>query len=181
MKDLMVGDRVKTTADGNFESVYTFGHYQQNGSVKYLQIFAKSLAKPLEITADHLVYVNGKDAPVPAGSLVVGDALVLDTKHQSATITKIKQVTREGAYAPFTASGSIVVNNVVASSYLSFESGAHLTIGGMPVVSYHWVSHLTQAPHRLYCSLVMNGCEGESYNDQGLNVWTIGPLHAAQW
>jgi desert hedgehog protein len=179
MKDLSLGDRVKT-GDGTFESVYTFAHYHHDIEAEFVQIFAKSMSNnPLELSADHMVFLHGKDAPAPAGSLVVGDTLLLGDG-QSAEIVKLKQVTRHGAYAPFTASGSIVVNNVVASNYISFESGPYMTIGGMQYVSYHWMSHLTQAPRRLYCSMVSN-CEKESYTEQGVAVWAVAPLHAGQW
>jgi hypothetical protein len=178
MKDLSLGDRVKT-GEGTFESVYTFAHYHHEIEAEFVQIFAKSMSKPLELSADHMVFLHGKVAPAPAGSLVVGDTLLMGDG-TSAEVVKLKQVMRSGAYAPFTASGSIIVNNVVASNYISFESGSYMTIGGMQFVSYHWMSHLTQAPRRLYCSLVTN-CEKESYTEQGVAAWAVTPLQAAQW
>mmetsp|Transcript_9231 Transcript_9231/g.15352 ORF Transcript_9231/g.15352 Transcript_9231/m.15352 type:complete len:683 (-) Transcript_9231:123-2171(-) len=179
MKDLSIGDLVKT-ADGTYESIYTFGHYEHNAEANYVQIFAKSLDQPLELSAEHLVFVRGKDVPAPAGSLAVGDSLLLSNGN-SAEIVNMKQVIRRGAYAPFTASGSIVVNHVVASNYIAFETGAYVTIGSVQFVSYQWFSHLTQAPRRMYCSMVVGNCENESYTENGISLWTVGPLKAAMW
>lgn len=178
MKDLSVGDLVKT-ASGSFESVYTFGHYDEKVQATFVQLFSESLDKPLELTADHMVFLNGKDVPAPARSLLVGDSLLL-SDGKTADIVSVKEVTRLGAYAPFTASGSIVVGNVVASNYVSFEDGPYITIAGMELMSCHWMAHLTQAPRRLFCSLVAS-CENESYNDQGINVWVAGQLQVALW
>ena len=178
MKDVQIGDLIKT-AEGSYSRVYSFGHYDPEVEATYLQIFTKmSLDKPLEISADHMVFV-GKQA-VPAGSAKVGDNL-LDSNGENAEIVNIKSVIRKGAYAPFTESGSIVVNDIVASNYISFEQDTgDISIGGINLVSYQWVAHLAQAPHRLYCSLV-SSCENESYTKEGLSLWVAGPFQAANW
>ena len=178
MKDLRLGDIVET-GEGRFTRVYSFGHFNTEVQTTYLQLYTnQSLYMPVEISPDHMIFV-GK-AAVPAGSVKVGDTLRL-SNGEPAAVVEIKPVIRVGAYAPFTVSGSIVVNGIVASNYISFESqSGDLSIGDLKVASYQWVAHLSQAPHRLYCTLASK-CEKESYNDDGVSMWVAMPLRAARW
>jgi hypothetical protein len=134
---------------------------------------------PIEISAGHLIFV-GKQA-LPAGRVRVGDIVRLGNG-ENAQIVDIKPVVRAGVFAPFTDSGTIVVNGIVASNYLSLDSHTgDMTIGGWKVASYHWVSHLALAPHRLYCLVAARKCEKESYAEDGIAAWAAAPLHASQW
>ena len=67
----------------------------------------------MEISHDRLVFVRTNVVArrsIPASSVVVGDELF--TSDGAAKVTKIARITRRGAFAPFTGSGTLVVNGV---------------------------------------------------------------------
>lgn len=178
MDEIKIGDNVDV-GDGKFSKVYGFGHYNQDGVAEFLQLFGSDLNLPLEITKDHMVFIEERGA-VPAGNVKVGDNLVLTDG--TTAVTKISTVKRAGVFAPFTHSGTIAVNNVVASSYVSLQEGAeHLTVGGVKLASHHWIAHALQAPHRIVCNLNANFCAKETYTKEGIATWVHRPLLAAQW
>lgn len=179
MKDLRIGDVVEA-GEGRFSRVYSFGHFNADLQSTFLQLYtSNSPTNPIEISPDHMIFV-GKEA-VPAGSVKVGDLLRLGNG-EPTEIVQIKSVIRAGAYAPFTHSGAIVVNGIVASNYVSFEShSGDMIVGGLKVASYQWVAHLAQSPHRIYCTLAASNCEKETYNDCGISLWVATPLRAARW
>ena len=176
MRDLSIGDKVQVEG-GKFSEVYSFGHYDQHVLANYLSIDA-GLEKPLSITPDHMVFVDKK--AIPASAVKIGDKLTL--VDGVAAVKSIKSVVRTGAFAPFTKDGTVVVNDVVASSYVSLQpdSGASLIVGGVETFSMHRLAHLSQAPHRLVCELSPGFCATETYND-GLSVWIKAPLAFSQW
>jgi len=83
-------------------------------------------------------------------------------------IKSIRGVTKkEGLYTPLTASGDILVNGMLASSYTSVDC----LDGFLSKQLMHWLSHGTMAPYRLYCA-VTGGCQDETYNEkEGSNPW----------
>jgi len=174
MKDLKLGDMVEVNG-GKFSEVYSFGHYEQDIDMTFLSIDA-GLKKPLLVTADHMVFVENK--PVRASTVAVGDKLSL--RDGVAIVKKIKPITSHGAFAPFTKDGSIVVDAVVASSYVSLQDESNLVIGGVNTVNMHSLAHVFQAPHRLVCEIHSAFCLSETYVN-GLSIWIKTPLAAAQW
>lgn len=177
MKDVKIGDVVKTNTK-SYSRVYSFGHYDNDAEAKYIQVFVRDSTKALEISADHMVFTSSSQQPVPASSLHVGDTLLMDTGNASEII-KLDAVVRRGAYAPFTESGTIVVNNMVASNYIAMTSNGHLTVGGIQLMSVQKMAHLSQAPHRLYCLMIE--CQQESYTPDGQSYWIYRNLKAAEW
>jgi hypothetical protein len=178
MKDLKIGDHVRDAA-GKLTNVISFGHYQANVKTEYLAIHAKGLLKPLEVSRDHLVFVNG--TTTPASSISVGDVLSVNTG--AARVNKITSVTKRGAYAPFTTSGTIMVSGIAVSSYVTLqENSSFLVIGKYRTpLSMHWLAHLFQAPHRLVCMCHTKYCESETYNQDGISKWVEQPLRVSQW
>ena len=121
MKDLQVGDKV--FVEGNrFEAVYALGHWHESQPARFLQIYTNdTYAPPPEVTAEHLVfkYVSGNYNPVPVAHLQQWDKLIHADGH-AVTIVKIASTMRnDGIYAPHTASGTIIVNNHVMSTYVT--------------------------------------------------------------
>jgi hypothetical protein len=185
MQDLQVGDLVKDGAD-SYSRVYSFGHYHQDVRSTYLQLFVSTKNAPLEISSDHMVYYmkNAHDSrtmAVPAGSLAIGDELVLKDGKSSSAIVKIQTVVRNGAYAPFTESGKLVVSGVLASSFVSMEpESGNVVMFSIKFASHQWLAHVFQTPHRLYYTL-FGSSNNESYTQEGLSHWVAGPLEAARW
>merc|ERR1712048_1498267 len=167
MDEIQVGDSIKTQ-DGNYERIYSFGHKSQDRMADYLELSTSSATK-LTISAEHLVYE--RDAGfIPAADIQVGDiVLVQQEQEEEATITRIRTVRRKGLYAPFTASGTVVVNDVLASSFIA--------IAPMKFVQNpQWVARIGELPHRVWCTLLQD-CSNESYDEEGVNViWGRLPM-----
>ena len=170
LKDLQVGDYIQD-GEASFSRVYTFGHYDKEVKGSYLQIFSGDDSPALELSPEHMVYAGKGRQAVPAGSLQVGDLLLLE-RGSFVSITNIQTVRRRGAYAPFTESGKLVVNGVMASSYIAMEHDLSKAI------SNQWLAHLFQAPHRI-CTRF--GRCAESYTEDGISYYVAGLYKAAKW
>mmetsp|Transcript_5372 Transcript_5372/g.7747 ORF Transcript_5372/g.7747 Transcript_5372/m.7747 type:complete len:526 (+) Transcript_5372:296-1873(+) len=173
LRDLKIGDEVKVGAD-LFDRVYSFGHRTTSGKFPYLQITTTGKNLPIEISKDHMLFIVDQTGDtetkraVPASYVTVGDWLHTD----SGDPVRVKGVTpvfREGAYAPFTMTGKIVVNGIVSSNYISFFQGTDaVIIGGMKMpVTMHFVAHMFTSPLRLLAAIGI-GLK-ETYNIGGLS------------
>lgn len=182
MKNLQLGDVVLTDGANNnnnklYEPIYSFGHVNAKASSEFVQL--KTTTTTLELTKDHMVFVEGNRA-VPASSIQVGDNLVMASGDLEA-VKDIKKVVRKGIYAPFTPSGSIVVNGVKASNFLSFQDGGVLKIGGFSTgLTYQWMSHTFELPHRVWCHY-LGQCKNEQYTTDGVTTWMALPHQVALW
>jgi len=159
---LQIGDAVQQL-DGSYSTVYSFAHRAPKQMVDYLQIYTTSTKKPLEISKEHMVHVNG--LLVPAAQVKAGDAVLLvhDNNRGAAatttTVTMISSVSLKGAYAPYTQSGYIVVNGVAASSYVVVdEFNFFLTPS-----QQHSFQQVINGPHRVLYNLGLLGAE-ETYD-----------------
>jgi len=88
-------------------------------------------------------------------------------------------VTRQGVYAPLTASGSLLVNDVLVSNYIAFQGSEYYSIGGMRF-SCHWLSHTFNFPYRFWCTHV-SSCAKEKYTEVGISTRVDIPYQAIQW
>jgi hypothetical protein len=81
----------------------------------------------------------------------VGD--VLDTVDgKEARVIVIQKVVRTGLYAPFTPSGTLVVNGLKASSFVSFQDSDVLKIGNYRTpFSFQRLAQTFEFPHRMVC------------------------------
>ena len=188
MDALQIGDAVQIS-DGTFSMVYGFGHRASSlkTPTKYLQVFASNMdaGDPLEISPEHLIYVQSgtttlQTAPklVAAGDLKVGDRLW--TVHGSPSpILWIRHVFRQGVYAPLTVSGNLLVNGVLASSYVSRDWLKDHVSGD----TLHQFQHGALLPVRLVCSSgVMNCGHWERYNNvTGYATWVQFWFDIEQW
>jgi len=182
MKNLKLGDMVHV-GKGEYSRVYSFGHRSDDFTAEYLQLHVGSRVKPLEISKDHMVFSESL-GPVPASSLSVDDRIIAGhNKKTTVEITKITKVNRVGAYAPFTESGTIVVNGLLASNYVSLQEGASgsFIVAGTNTISMHWLAHAFQAPHRLFCRLGANVCSRQAYTKEGISYWVSLPLSVSKW
>ena len=87
MEALQVGDYVKIGKGEVYEKVYAFGHHVPHKNTEFVQIHTNA-GSPLEVTSEHLVFVNGKTNPVRAGSIKIGDLLQAEGK--DAVVQKIE-------------------------------------------------------------------------------------------
>lgn len=180
MKNVHVGDRI-LTASGKFQTLYAFGHYDEMIIASFLQIHTENMTKPLEVSTKHLIYVKdptgGQSAPRAAGDIQVGDILQANGLISGSRVRKIQTVKRTGMYAPFTTDGTLVVDGIVASSYVflsELESNSWLKN------NIATVSHLAVTPIRLWCTYISNrSCS--DYNDDGVPHIFASLLSWFQW
>jgi hypothetical protein len=172
MSELALGDQV-LVATGKHETVYSFGHRDDTTEASFLRF----LPPGLDISMDHMVKRGG--SYVPASLIQVGDVLETGTGDM-VMIEFIETVTRKGVYAPFTMSGTIIVNDIKASSYVSFQSAENLIIGGWKTpLTFQWIAHLSQGPHRVWTALF--GIGEEKYSVEGMSTWIDAPHNLAKW
>jgi hypothetical protein len=176
MADLALGDNVRVSAD-KFEPVYSFGHKNADTSADFLQIITVGYNKPLEVSRDHMVVVEG-GRNIPASMVKRGDKLVT-ADGDLVAVKNVRTVVRKGVFSPFTKSGSIIVNDVAASNYVAFQGSEYLQIAGMETpFSYQWLAHTFNSVHRL---AVKMGVTGESYTETGLSLWIDMPNKIGTW
>jgi alpha-galactosidase len=172
MKDIKIGDEVLTTT-GKYERIYSFGHRHEFIEAEFLQL----IPSELEISGDHMLMVDSHFTP--ASSIQVGDELE-SANGEIIKVEAVHRVVRRGVYAPFTASGTIVVNNIKASNYIAFQESERLMIGGWRTpLTFQWIAHISQSPHRL--SLLLGMSEPEEYNVDGMSTWIVGPYEVSKW
>lgn len=180
MDALKIGNAV-LTADGSYSKVYSFGHKALSSKTMYLQVFAGSMEKghPLEISAEHLIYIHDTAKKawvlVPAEDLRVGDTLLAKDGIPSKVLS-IRKVERQGAYSPLIESGNLLVNGVLASSYVS-RCWLKDHVSGNTL---HTFQHGATLPVRLFCSMV--DCKMETYNETtGFSAWVQFWFDIEQW
>ena len=162
MDQLKVGDEILAADGVSYTQVYSFGHLDRERKADFVQIHttsgdSKEHQSPLEITADHLLYVH-EVGPVPAREVKLGDWLVTSSKDPPVPVVAIQTVQRKGVYAPFTVTGDALVNGIATSNYIALPAAfqPHLTFE-----QQHSLQHVSYAPFRWFCS--KTDCQG--YND----------------
>eukprot|EP00547_Thalassionema_nitzschioides_P010379 CAMPEP_0194227292 /NCGR_PEP_ID=MMETSP0156-20130528/42783_1 /TAXON_ID=33649 /ORGANISM="Thalassionema nitzschioides, Strain L26-B" /LENGTH=1232 /DNA_ID=CAMNT_0038959771 /DNA_START=56 /DNA_END=3754 /DNA_ORIENTATION=- len=177
MEDLVLGDAVQVSTD-KYEPIYSFGHKSVKSSAIFLQIATEGSRPPLEISPDHMVGIEGGNY-IPASLVKKGDRLLTASENQLAVVTSIKPVVRNGVFAPFTVSGTLVVNGIVASNYIAYQGSEYLKIGKIETpLSYQWVAHTFNSVHRLAVSLEIGG---ETYTAEGVSQWVDVPHQMMTW
>jgi Hint module len=181
MQDLQIGDRV-LTATGTYETVYAFGHYHPSQPADFFQLHHSlgNKNQALEVTADHLVFLQGKAAPVPAQNIQVGDNLMTSNSEDAASVTEITKIRREGIYAPLTMhSGTVVVDGVVASSYVTLDAS---NPNKQQLLNDHQLVHMALSPYRLLCNGVSHTfCETRIYMDNGMPHYAHYGMQLLNW
>ncbi|XP_059168947.1 uncharacterized protein LOC131950780 [Physella acuta] len=123
LKDLQVGERV-LARDGAgrlvFDEVYMFGHRQISAYGLFTKIYTENHA--VSVTENHFVFVVNEcgESCVPARDVKVGDFVLVSSGKflKISRVTKITHVYEEGLYAPFTKTGTVVVDGVLTSCYI---------------------------------------------------------------
>lgn len=176
MKDISLGDRVMVEG-GKYEAVYSFGHRAPNVKAEFIELV--TAVNELALSKDHMVFVDGGRS-VPASHVKVGDQLELASGIFEEVRT-IRTVVRQGAYAPFTASGALIVNGVKASSFIAFQDSETLLIAGVNTgLTFQFLARASEAPHRIWCQY-FSACLEEQYTAEGISTWVDGPHKAGLW
>jgi len=163
------------TADGSYAPVYSFGHRHPSRRAEFLQIHttadnntSNNNTEPLEITAEHLLYIHAVGLR-PARDVKPGDYLVTTQQTAPVQVTFIRKIQRQGVYAPFTATGNLVVNGIAASNYVALPAPLQ-SPQSISFEQQHWLQHAAYAPYRFLCRTTAafntNYCQRETYDEE---------------
>ena len=171
LKELQVGDEILTQDGSTYDLVHAIPHYHPTQPTTFLQIHTNT-RKIVEVTHNHLLYVANKKYPIPASAIAVGDILMssrTDPKNnENDIVTQMVSITKPGYIAPFTMSGKVLVNHVMASSYVTLleeQSTEYLELFGIPIISHHDGIHMYTAPYRFLCGTLRLCGTGQSRNE----------------
>ena len=180
LKDAKIGQKVLVAAN-TYEPIYSFGHSEESATVNLLKIITDS-GSAVKLSADHMIFVESRGS-IPAALVQVGDKVVVTTATtatRTAAVESIKTVTSDGIYAPFTPSGKIVVDGVLASSFVALNGVPAVSIGGINF-SHQWLTHSFEFPHRVVCHY-LGSCPLETYNTStGISTWADKPKNLGLW
>lgn len=167
MKELLVGDKV-LGSDNGYEQVYGFAHYEPSKKAAFLNIHTND--NTLEVTGDHLVYANNKF--VPAKSIVIGDTLQMEDG--AASVTKISTVQKQGLYTPLTPSGTLLVNGMKVSSYVTLTQNDD---SQWSYLAEHSFMHMMMTPYRFVCM----GVAPSLCSNNNIDAETGYPAYVGFW
>lgn len=180
MKEVKIGDHV-LSAKGKYEPIYAFGHMEKNTQAPFLQIMAAD--SYLEVTQEHLIYLQGKSNPVRADSIKIGD--ILQSQGSTAEVTNIRKLMRTGLYAPLTESGTVVVDGISVSAYIAVQEDAvefaeYQDGSSSRILSQHDIAHMALSPLRMLClGINSNVCSSE--RQEGMLPYVSRGLSVAKW
>mmetsp|Transcript_8304 Transcript_8304/g.12787 ORF Transcript_8304/g.12787 Transcript_8304/m.12787 type:complete len:572 (-) Transcript_8304:141-1856(-) len=174
MKDLSIGDMVNV-GENTYEPVYSFGHYSPLMESEVLQIKTNSRTA-LRLSPNHLIMTASRGA-LPASQLRIGDMLLTGAKFEVEQVMSINTVRATGMFAPFTPSGKIVVDGILASTYVALEgTRIYEDFAGFKI-SHQWMAHAGVLPHRIMCYYMRDKfCEAEKYTVGGISTGIYGSL-----
>eukprot|EP00928_Gymnodinium_smaydae_P006211 TRINITY_DN12176_c0_g1_i1.p1 TRINITY_DN12176_c0_g1~~TRINITY_DN12176_c0_g1_i1.p1 ORF type:complete len:345 (+),score=45.19 TRINITY_DN12176_c0_g1_i1:91-1125(+) len=165
MDDLKEGDKV-LVGSSTYEPVIGFLHtLRGSSSNSYLAIAHERGV--FRASANHLVFTSGSDKRV--ADLEAGDLLIVNGE-LSRVLSVYEETTTAGMYAPLTASGRIVVDGVLASTYAGMASGPK-----MP----HAMMHTLFFPARAYHALGLSRLFSVAYfsDDRGDQMSALVALY----
>jgi len=138
INQLEIGEHVQSIgADGTIYFSEVLLHMDSvNGFTTFIRVTTKS-GKRLMLTPNHLIHIKGS-SPKFASSLQIGEEVwvIENSTVVPDIIISTEQVLDKGANSPLTESGSIVVNDILASCYAAHNN--------------HDAIHMFFAPLRIY-------------------------------
>lgn len=141
IRDVQVGDTVRVvskTGQVEWSQVCGWGHNEPSRVAPFLQITTQQ--HRITISQEHLISVvrNGGFEYVQAGKILKGMSILTCDPQLTGTHAEVVQsiefVQQTGVFAPFTMTGTIIVDGVVASCYADVKS--------------HSVAHAAMKPMR---------------------------------
>lgn len=173
---VQLGDYVQTSS--GFSKVYAFAYGHNDGKEKHEYVKIETNDATLEMSPNHILFVGGKSAiPKMAKDVVVGEIVQVASadatdKARYSKITSIETIMKEGQYAPLTEDGTIVVNNVVASSHSTEGAAPEVKLFGITLIDMHQFEQMLFAPLRLLCMFSFDDfCSADFHDEEGTHNW----------
>ena len=119
MRDLQLGDEV-LGGDGSYSPVYFFSHADAAVEASFVRLELAASGKVLTLSPDHYVPIDG--ILIYAKDVRAGDAISRWTGggFETDVVANKTKIVADGLYNPYTLSGSIVVDGVLASCHSSW-------------------------------------------------------------
>ena len=127
MKDLKIGDLVKTVSDGKvvYQKVITFLHRDLDVEADFVKITFDN-GSELTVTGNHLLLTQRGNCDVitskPACEVEVGDGEVMSGEGERVRVVRVESERHKGIFCPLTESGTIVVDGILCSCYASVRN-----------------------------------------------------------
>lgn len=140
MSELRVGDHVQVQG-GSFETVYAFGAHKTSLPESLMITIQTKNGKNLSLSPSHWMFVEENSGMTPVKAMDVREGNVVYVEgNKKDRVTKIGTAVMKGLFNPMTASGTILVDGVLASVYAGKTHPDHL--------------HLFTAPARAVSSML---------------------------
>lgn len=110
----------------------------------------------------------------------MGDKLVL--ADDEVKIVRAFRITQnQGAYAPFTASGIVIVNGVKASSFIAVQESETQKAAGIDTgLALQFLAYAFEMPHRMWFQY-LSACTEEHYATEGISLSADPPHKLFRW
>ncbi|KAI2507787.1 serine-type endopeptidase [Fragilaria crotonensis] len=170
MQDLKLGDEVMV-GQGKYEPIYSFGHVARRRSPHFCTFKHQGHS----CVSQKITWCSPRRRGCTSifsscGRLSARGSGLKDR------IESIEVLQDTGLFAPFTPSGKLIVNDILASSYVAVVDQEDLNLG-WTILNLHWLSHAVLFPRRLICCHLAS-CPSETYNSEGIPLW-IDPVYRA--
>lgn len=120
LKDIKAGDQILTP--NGYTPVSTVLKNHPHKVTKFIQIYTEpSNGSPLEVSEKHMLFLEGRENPIKASRVQVGDKL--SAVDGTVVVTKVKEVSREGFYNVITSDCTLVADGIHASALMRHEDG----------------------------------------------------------
>jgi Hint module/Calcium-binding EGF domain len=180
MRQLKIGDLVLVKANV-YEPIIASAHRNFHRRSNFLSITTNSSSdNALEVSAHHIVFLHDRNTPVTSKMLKVGSVL-LGSNNEPLEVIKVQMAEKQGVFNPMTASGTIVVNGILCSTYaLPMNTvdtdGIHVLFYGQTVMTLHSFHHMRNSP---LCLAILGISSRLSYfeNKEGQHLFSIFFIH----
>jgi len=156
VKDLKFGDSV-LAANQVFQPFVLDQHSHPSTPTEFIQVHTKlsdndPKTSPIELTPGHLIFIEGKDMPIQASEVELGDSLVGTSG--PTKVTNITKVMRDGIFTPLTGDATLYVDGVLASSVGDNPGDEYLYFGPLKLHTHIFVSRVAAPLIRSLCNNV---------------------------
>ena len=132
-----IGDRLLSySVHGKafYDPVYMIGHKDPSSLATFVTITSNN-NRTIRLTPDHNMVVvrNDKTFDISSQHVQVGDGLIVGPGGQVALVVSVSSETSRGLYNPYTLSGRIVVDGVLASCHSSWLFDGVFNTFGIPL------------------------------------------------